>query len=83
MSQTNRKIVSITRFGHLMEIGRKTTTMLVRNRVIRKGRGLVMVKGRQRINLDEFERAYPAKARRDRVVSLVEFCRLTKIPNAR
>jgi hypothetical protein len=62
MKQSNRKTVSITRFGHLMEIGSKTATMLVRNRVVRKGRGLVIEKGRRRINVEEFERAYPAKA---------------------
>src|ERR1019366_2283874 len=80
MSQTNRKTVSVTRFGHLMEIGRRTAMRLVKNRVVRKGRGLVIVKGRSRIDLDEFQRAYPAKPSRGRLLPLAEFCEETGVP---
>lgn len=58
--QRNRRtLLSVTRFARLMNLERAAAAMLVKNRVIRAGRGLVKVGKRVMIDPDEFERAYP------------------------
>lgn len=60
-----RTLLTIARFARLMNIERRTATMLVRNGVICKGKGLVMVAGRgKRIDPNEFERAFPTPGSR-------------------